>query len=64
MPLPPRRSMSGGHMPGKTPRNKEGQKPTRNAGETAKRLDEKASDQKGGSNKRRTEEKARRTRPG
>jgi len=44
-----------------TPRNQEGQKPTTNPKETKKRLEEKAKAQKGGSNKRRTEEKARRT---
>lgn len=44
-----------------TPRNQEGQGPTRNPKETKKRLEEKAKAQKGGANKRRTEEKARRT---
>lgn len=44
-----------------TPRNQEGQKPTKNAKETKKRLEEKAKAQKGGANKRRTEEKARRS---
>ena len=44
-----------------TPRNQEGQKPTKNPKETKKRLEEKAKAQKGGANKRRTEEKARRT---
>ncbi|MBA2370682.1 MAG: hypothetical protein ACR2G8_03600 [Candidatus Limnocylindria bacterium] len=47
-------------MPGKMPRNQEGQKPTSSSKETKKRLEEKANAQKGGSNKRRTEEKARR----
>lgn len=41
-----------------TPRNQEGQKPTRGGKDTAKRLQEKASKQAGGSNKRRTEIKA------
>jgi hypothetical protein len=44
-----------------TPRNQEGQKPTKNPKETKKRLEEKAKAQQGGANKRRTEEKARRT---
>lgn len=47
-------------MPGKTPRNQEGQKPTKTPKETRKRLEEKAKAQQGGSNKRKTEEKARR----
>jgi len=47
-------------MPGTTPRNQEGQKPTRSSKETKKRLEEKARAQRGGSNKRKTEEKARR----
>lgn len=45
-----------------TPRNLRGQKPTRTPKETAKRLEEKAKQQKGGSNKRLTEAKARRAR--
>lgn len=44
-----------------TPRNQEGQKPTKSPKETKKRLEEKAKAQKGGANKRRTEEKARRS---
>ena len=48
-------------MPGKTPRNQEGQKPTRNPKETKQRLEEKAKAQKGGANRRKTEEKARRS---
>ena len=47
-------------MPGTTPRNQEGQQPTRSSKETKKRLEEKARAQQGGSNKRKTEEKARR----
>ena len=47
-------------MPGKTPRNQAGQKPTKSAKETKKRLEEKAKAQQGGANKRKTEEKARR----
>lgn len=49
-------------MPGKTPRNQEGQKPTTDRKETAKRLEEKAKKQQGGANKLRTEQKARRMR--
>ena len=45
-----------------TPRNQEGQRPTKNPKETKKRLEEKAKAQQGGANKRRTEEKARRAR--
>ena len=37
-----------------TPRNQEGQRPTKNAGETEKRLEEKARTQRGGANKPRT----------
>lgn len=47
-------------MPGTTPRNQEGQRPTRTSKETRERLEQKAKVQKGGSNKRKTEEKARR----
>ena len=47
-------------MPGKTPRNQEGQRPTKTSKETKQRLEEKAKAQVGGSNKRKTEEKARR----
>ena len=47
-------------MPGKTPRNQEGQKPTKTSKETRLRLEEKAKGQRGGANKRKTEEKARR----
>jgi len=38
-----------------TPRNQEGQKPTRKPDETKKRLEEKEREQKGGANKARTE---------
>jgi hypothetical protein len=37
-----------------TPRNQKGQKPTRKAEETVKRLEEKSEAQRGGANKRRT----------
>ena len=47
-------------MPGRTPRNQEGQRPSKGPKETRKRLEEKAKAQMGGSNKRKTEEKARR----
>lgn len=47
-------------MPGKTPRNQEGQKPTKTSKETRQRLEEQAKGQRGGVNKRKTEEKARR----
>ncbi|HET8569102.1 MAG TPA: hypothetical protein VFM93_08970 [Candidatus Limnocylindria bacterium] len=46
-------------MPGKTPRNQQGQSPTRTPKETAKRLEEKAKEQRGGSNRARTMTKAR-----
>lgn len=47
-------------MPGTTPRNQEGQKPTKTSKETKQRLEEKARAQQGGANKRKTQEKARR----
>ena len=43
----------------KTPRNQEGQAPSKGGKDTAKRLEQKADEQKGGSNRARTEEKAR-----
>ena len=46
-------------MPDKSPRNQAGQKPTRNPKETAKRLEEKAKEQRGGANRTRTMSKAR-----
>jgi hypothetical protein len=42
-----------------TPRNQEGESPTHEAKETARRLEQKADEQKGESNRARTEEKAR-----
>ena len=42
-----------------TPHNQEGEPPTRNPKETAQRLEQKADEQEGGSNRARTEEKAR-----
>ena len=47
-----------------TPRNQEGQPPTHAPKETAQRLDEKADEQQGGSNRTRTEDKAREVREG
>lgn len=44
-------------MTEKTPRNQEGQPPTRTPAETEERLEEKARDQQGGANKDRTEER-------
>jgi hypothetical protein len=44
---------------GKTPRNQEGQPPTKRGEDTADRLEEKADAQRGGANRARTEEKAR-----
>ena len=44
------------------PRNQEGQPPTREPGETAQRLDQKADEQQGESNRARTEDKARQAR--
>lgn len=44
---------------GQTPRNQEGEPPTREPGETAQRLEEKADEQEGELNRARTEEKAR-----
>jgi len=46
----------------KTPRNQEGEQPTREPNETAQRLDEKADEQEGEMNRARTEEKAREAR--
>jgi hypothetical protein len=46
-------------MDKKIPRNQKGQAPTHGGNETAKRLGEKAREQRGGENKRRTEERAR-----
>jgi hypothetical protein len=48
----------------KTPRNQEGQAPSKGGNDTAKRLEQKAGEQKGSSNRARTEEKARRMRSG
>lgn len=45
-----------------TPRNQEGEAPTRNPLETAERLEQKAEEQEGDSNRERTEEKAREVR--
>ena len=42
-----------------TPHNQEGEPPTRNPKETAQRLEQKADEQEGESNRARTEEKAR-----
>ena len=42
-----------------TPHNQEGESPTHEAEETAQRLEQKADEQKGESNRARTEEKAR-----
>lgn len=42
-----------------TPRNQEGEPPTREPDETAQRLEEKADEQQGEENRARTEEKAR-----
>ena len=42
-----------------TPHNQEGQPPTRNPKETAQRLEQKADEQEGESNRARTEDKAR-----
>jgi len=44
-------------MTEKTPRNQEGQPPTRTAEGTEERLEEKARDQRGGANEVRTEER-------
>lgn len=41
----------------RTPRNQEGQAPTRSPDQTAQRLEEKARHQQGGANRERTEEK-------
>lgn len=42
-----------------TPHNQEGEPPTRNPKETAQRLEQKADEQEGESNRARTEDKAR-----
>ena len=42
-----------------TPRNQEGQPPTHEPKETAKRLEQKADEQEGGANRAHTEDKAR-----
>jgi hypothetical protein len=47
-----------------TPRNQEGESPTHDAKETAQRLQQKADEQEGESNRARTEEKAREAREG
>jgi hypothetical protein len=47
-----------------TPRNQEGQSPTREAEETAQRLEQKADEQEGEANRARTEDKAREAREG
>lgn len=44
----------------KTPRNQEGQAPSKGGKDTAKRLEQKAGKQKGTTNRARTEDKARR----
>ena len=50
-------------MDKKTPRNEKGQPPTHTREETTKRLAEKAKEQRGGSNKRKTEARAKTPRP-
>jgi hypothetical protein len=47
-----------------TPHNQEGQPPTREPRETAQRLEQKADEQEGESNRARTEDKARQAREG
>jgi len=47
-----------------TPRNQEGQPPTHEPKETAQRLEQKADEQQGESNRARTEDKAREAREG
>jgi hypothetical protein len=47
-----------------SPRNQEGQPPTRDPKETAQRLEQKADEQEGESNRARTEDKAREAREG
>jgi hypothetical protein len=47
-----------------TPHNQEGEPPTRNPNETAQRLEQKADEQEGESNRARTEDKAREARRG
>jgi hypothetical protein len=48
----------------KTPRNQDGEPPTRAPKETARRLEQKADEQEGEANRARTEEKAREAREG
>jgi len=48
----------------KTPRNQEGQAPSKGGKDTAKRLEQKAGKQEGDSNRARTQEKARRMKSG
>ena len=47
-----------------TPRNQEGEPPTHAPNETAQRLEQKADEQRGDSNRARTEDKAREAREG
>ncbi len=47
-----------------TPRNQEGESPTREPAETAQRLEQKADEQEGEANRARTEEKAQVTHEG
>ena len=47
-----------------TPRNQEGEPPTHAPKDTAQRLEQKADEQQGGSNRARTEDKAREAREG
>jgi hypothetical protein len=47
-----------------TPRNQEGESPTRKPSETAQRLEQKADEQDGEANRARTEEKEQKTREG
>lgn len=47
-----------------TPRNQEGESPTREAKKTARRLEQKAEEQEGEANRARTEEKAHQAREG
>ena len=50
-------------MDKQTPRNEKGQPPTRTRDETVKRLEQKAKEQRGGENKRRTALRAKTARP-
>lgn len=50
---------SGGMNDKQTPRNQEGEPPTREPKETAQRLEQKADEQEGEANRARTEQKAR-----